>query len=239
MLNKTFKVFIDFDGTITLQDIGDSIFRKFGNPEFAEETISKLLNGEITAKQSWTLLNSGLSVLNKTDVDEFIDSFVIDDSFVDFISFLNSNGISPFVLSDGFDYYINRIFLKYNISGIKYFANNFRLENGIIKLAFPFYNADFPTSANCKRDHIINNSADSDYTVYIGDGNSDKFAAPFCDFIFAKKKLKTFCEKEKITFFPFYSFSDVKVKMETLINKKNLKKSNRAVQLRKAAYKME
>ncbi len=27
------KVFVDFDGTITTEDVGDSIFRKFGEPK--------------------------------------------------------------------------------------------------------------------------------------------------------------------------------------------------------------
>jgi 2-hydroxy-3-keto-5-methylthiopentenyl-1-phosphate phosphatase len=33
MTEKVFKIFIDFDGTITKLDVGEAIFTKFGEPD--------------------------------------------------------------------------------------------------------------------------------------------------------------------------------------------------------------
>ena len=33
MMKRTIKVFVDFDGTITLEDVGEAIFKKFGKTE--------------------------------------------------------------------------------------------------------------------------------------------------------------------------------------------------------------
>ena len=55
-MEKIFKIFIDFDGTISKQDVGDAIFREFGNKEKVEEIISKLLRDEISAKECWLQL---------------------------------------------------------------------------------------------------------------------------------------------------------------------------------------
>jgi len=75
--------------------------------------------------------------------------------------------------------------------------------------------------------------------VFIGNGNSDKNAAEFCDFIFAKNELLKFCEKERITYFPFNNFTDVIQKLTKLKNRKRLKKRHQAELKRRQAYLME
>ena len=40
MDSKQFKIFIDFDGTITKQDVGDAIFQTFGEREKVDAIIS-------------------------------------------------------------------------------------------------------------------------------------------------------------------------------------------------------
>ena len=113
------------------------------------------------------------------------------------------------------------------------------VKNGKLIPSFPYFKADFVSSANCKRDHIINNSSENDYTVFIGDGNSDKDAVLYSDFIFAKNDLLRFCEMERITFFPFKNFYDVINRLEELMNKKRLKKRHQAQLKRREAYIVE
>ncbi|MCK7516368.1 MAG: hypothetical protein MZV64_00875 [Ignavibacteriales bacterium] len=121
---------------------------------------------------------------------------------------------SMVVLSDGFDYYIDRLFNKAGLSGLKYYSNKLFVDDkGILKAEYPYFDVDSPTSANCKKNHIINHSSDDDYTVYIGDGNSDKEAAQYCDFIFAKDGLARFCSMERISFYPFKNFNEVQNKI--------------------------
>jgi 2-hydroxy-3-keto-5-methylthiopentenyl-1-phosphate phosphatase len=141
------------------------------------------------------------------------------------------------ILSDGFDYYIEKLLNKAGLVGLKYYSNKlFINESGILKVEYPYFDADSPTSANCKKNHIINHSSDDDYTIYIGDGNSDKEAAQYCDFIFAKNGLARFCSMERISFYPFNNFIDIQNKITELMNKKNLKKRHQAELKRKSAY---
>jgi 2-hydroxy-3-keto-5-methylthiopentenyl-1-phosphate phosphatase len=98
---------------------------------------------------------------------------------------------------------------------------------------------DCQTSANCKRNHIINNSGEDDFTVYIGDGNSDKYSTQFCDFIFAKDDLLKHCERERITYFPFKKFEDVITKLESFKTKKRIKKRHQAELKRREIYLQE
>lgn len=240
MKNREIKIFVDFDGTITSKDVGDSIFSKFGDPYKVNRVIEDLLNDKISSRECWDLLCASTPLLDKNELDNFIDNIKIDQTFHYLFSFCKEKSIEIIVLSDGFDYYIDRIFNRENLYDLKYYANNLILdERGQLIPAYPFYNPEFPTSANCKRDHILDHSSDDDYTFYIGDGNSDKESAQYCDYIFAKDGLLKYCEKERISFSPFRDFTDVVKKIDFLIMKKKLRKSHQAELKRRAAYMIE
>lgn len=240
MMKRTIKVFVDFDGTITLEDVGESIFKKYGETEKVKRIIEDLLSDKISSRQCWDELCDSVDNINKAELDEFIDLIDVDSTFIPFVKFCNEKGIEMVVLSDGFDYYIDRLFNKAGLAGLKYYSNKlFVDEKGILKAEYPYFDVDSPTSANCKKNHIINHSSDDEYTVYIGDGNSDKEAAQFCDFIFAKDGLARFCSMERISFYPFRDFNEVQNKLTELMLKKNLRKRHQAQLKRKSAYMAE
>lgn len=238
-MKKDIKIFIDFDGTITKKDVGEGLFRKFGDPDKVDKIIDDLLQNRISAKQSWTDLCRSVNALNVAEWDSFIVETEIDEFFKEYVSFCNEQKIDFFVLSDGYDYYIDRILEKENLIGIKYFANRLNIINGKLCPEFPFEDPYSRSSANCKRNHIINNSSDDDITIYIGDGNSDIYAAQFCDYIFAKDSLLKYCEKERISFNPYRDFSDILLKTKLLVKKRNIKKRHQAELKRKEVYILE
>ncbi len=236
-MEKIFKIFVDFDGTISKQDIGDSIFRRFGNKEKVEDIITKLLSDEITAKQCWLSLCDSVEKLDKNELNEFIDSIEIDHTFHNLVDYSKKNEMELFVISDGFNYYIDRVFDRENLRDIKYYSNKLKIDsNNKLIPSFPYLDQNCTTSANCKRNHIINNSGEDEYTIFIGDGNSDKYTVQFCDFIFAKDDLLKYCEVERITYFPFNNFNDVIEKIEELKSRKRLKKRYQAELKRREIY---
>lgn len=238
-INK-FKVFVDFDGTITKVDVGEAIFREFGNASETDVIVADLLSGRITARRCWELLFKTIERIDVEKLDEFIGRMNIDTTFHQFHKYCSDNDIDLIVLSDGFDYYISRIFNKENLNHVKIFANNLIIndKNEMVP-SFPYFDIDCQTSANCKRNHVLNNSGDEEFTVYIGDGNSDKYSAQFCDFIFAKDDLLKYCEKERVTFFPFNNFEDVITRLESLRTKKRIKKRYQAELKRREIYLQE
>lgn len=240
MKKRELKLFVDFDGTITQKDVGDAIFTKFGDPIKVNQIVENLLNDNISSRECWDLLCESTNSINKGELNKFIDEMQIEESFHTLVSYCLKNNIELIVLSDGFDYYIDRIFVREKLNHLKYYANNLSVDkNGKLIPGYPFYNPEFPTSANCKRNHILDNSRDDDYTFYVGDGNSDKESAQYCDYIFAKDGLLRFCEKERISFSPFSDFNDVIKKIDFLISKKKLRKGHQAELKRRAAYLVE
>jgi 2-hydroxy-3-keto-5-methylthiopentenyl-1-phosphate phosphatase len=236
-MDRTFKIFVDFDGTITKEDIGDAIFSRFGRIDIVQHVIGDLLNDRISARDCWLKLCESVDYVDKKELDDLILKIEIDDTFHSFVDYCNEHKNNLFILSDGFDYYINLILKREGLNHLTVFSNRLRInEKNRLIPSFPFYDSGCTSSANCKRNHIINNSGDDEYTVFIGDGNSDKYTIQFCDFIFAKDDLLKFCEKERITYFPFNNFNDVIERMEVLRQKKRLKKRHQAELKRLNAY---
>ncbi len=235
--NKVFKIFVDFDGTISQSDIGEEMFLKFGNPKKAYQIIDLWMAGDISSVETWIRLCETVENLNLDEYNEFIDSFEIDPNFKDFKDFCDKNSFDIYILSDGLDHYINRVLNKYNLKEIPVYSNEltFGKDNKLIPM-FPYKDEECKQCANCKRNHIINNSSDEDFTIYIGDGYSDTCPAQYCDFIFAKDSLLKFCEKNRISYYPFRNFDEIIVRINDLYNKKRLKKRHQAYLKRKEVY---
>jgi 2,3-diketo-5-methylthio-1-phosphopentane phosphatase len=237
MTSPVIKIFIDFDGTITKEDVGEAIFRNFGDKIKVEKIIDDLLCNRISAKQSWIELCSSIDKVDINLLNEFIYGVEIDPGFHNMVKFCEDRKIQIMILSDGFDYYIDMILKKEKLTGIKYFSNHLIIspQNKLIP-EFPYEDPFCRYSANCKRNHIINNSSDEDFTVYIGDGNSDKETSLYCDIIFAKKSLLLYCEKERVTFSPYKVFEDVIDKLSVILARKKFKKRHQAGLKRREVY---
>lgn len=241
MGKRKFKIFIDFDGTITLNDVGEETFKKFLNADIVNVIVDGLLNDRITSRECWESLCNAVQSINKNELDEFIFSQQIEPTLHKFLNYCEDQKMEVFVLSDGFDYYIDKIFSRENLSHLKRYSNKLVVESGGKLIpSFPYFNEECGNStANCKRDHILENSSEEDYTVYIGDGNSDKDPIQYVDFIFAKDDLLKFCGVNRITYFPFRNFDDVSERLNVLLSKKRLKKRHQAQLKRREAFIME
>lgn len=234
---RVFKVFVDFDGTITRQDIGEEMFLKFGDPKKAYEIIKVWMNDEISSTKMWELLCKTVKGFDQKVFAEFLESMELDPAFKLFLDYCKTNDIEVTVLSDGMDIYIDPVLKREGLDHLRVFTNKISIdENNNLIPSFPFTDEECKDCANCKRNHVITYSADDDYSIYIGDGLSDKCAAQFCDFIFAKSSLLKYCEKNRISYFPFRNFNDVIKRVDELVNKKRLKKRHQAFLKRKEVY---
>jgi len=236
-INRNYKVFVDFDGTITKQDVGENMFLKFGDAGEAQKIIDRWISNEITSIDTNNLLCETVKNFNPVLFDEFLSTIEIEESFFEFVKFCEVNRIELYVVSDGMDYYIDKLMIRENLNHLTVYSNKLSLDdNGNIIPAFPYTDEECNLCGNCKRNHILNHSSEEDITVYIGDGFSDTCPAQHVDFIFAKKSLLKFCEKNRISYYPFNNFDDVIPRMEELLSKKRIKKRHQAELKRKEVF---
>lgn len=234
------NIFIDFDGTITKGDLGDNLFYNFGGiicTKIIEEYRAEL----ISAAECFTREAEACGNVSQKDVSDFIDKQEIDISFGNFIDFCrnkksDARQIKFIIVSDGLDFYIERILRKYNLSDVPFLANKLEFADTGMNISFPYSDEECDRCANCKRNHILTLSGDDDIIVYIGDGYSDKCAVKYADIVFARGELQTFCQNENISYYLFNSFEDVITRMEEILNKKRIRKRQQAEFNRKEVY---
>ncbi len=219
------KVFCDFDGTVTKNDVGDLFFETFGDKDFYAQLVEKWRNYEISSREMWETIAEKVNIPDETIAEKLILSQEIDPYFVDFVSLCKSNGIEIFILSDGFDFYIKKILEKYGLSDIKFFSNKLWIEGNKVKLWFPYPDSVCRICGNCKRNHMLTLSGDEDVIVYIGDGYSDRCPAEYADIVFGKKNLLKFCRERNIPVYEFETFKDVIEQFERFLSgRKKLRK---------------
>lgn len=233
------RVFSDFDGTIALDDVGSQLFRTFAGSK-ANEIVQHLLNGTITAREC--LMRECGAVENATlsELEQFVNQFSLDPAFGSFVDFCRQRSIPVVVLSDGLDFYVERLLRKNDLGDLPFFSNHLELvERGSsTKLvpSFPHTDAECLVCGNCKRNHVLTLSGDDDIIVYIGDGISDRCPVRYADIVFAKGRLVRYCQELNITYHEFRSFADVRHRLELILRQKRIRKRREAEMARRDVF---
>jgi 2-hydroxy-3-keto-5-methylthiopentenyl-1-phosphate phosphatase len=200
-------VLVDFDGTITKNDVGALLFNSFSG-EKSKRIVSEWVKGKISSKECLQK-ECDLIEITKTQLKNFALSQKIDEHFLDFVDLCKREKMNLVILSDGLDYYIKIILQKYHLEDIPFYSNTLRFAGKKLVPEFPYFDQGCGNCGNCKKYHLKNLRRLKQKVVYIGDGFSDKCAIGEADFVFAKNDLKSFCEKERISYFKFKNFRDV------------------------------
>jgi 2,3-diketo-5-methylthio-1-phosphopentane phosphatase len=229
------RVFCDFDGTVCLQDVGQQFFREYAE-EKAEESVRRLLNGEITMQMWFMELCNAIPSITRGELLKYVDQFSIDPHFPEFVRFCTDLDVPITILTDGLDVYVQRVLSNGGVGHVPFFANHAEFVEERLKASFPYTDAECSLCGSCKRNHMLNTSADEDIIVYIGDGYSDRCAVRYADFVFAKRQLIKHCQQQNITFFEFHHFGDVQDKLAEILQRKRIRHRQEAAMARREVF---
>lgn len=210
-----YVVFCDFDGTITVKDTTDTILQKFADPRW-EDVEQDWLDGrfgsEECLRRQMALVKAG-----KDEIVKLIDTIEIDPHFGDFVNLCEKEQVQFYVVSDGFDFVIDRVLTRGGFGHLKHYANTLLFRGDRLDTAFSNSKPGCDTCATCKVGLLNRLRKPEEKAVVIGDGFSDHFIAQSADVVFAKHKLRTFCEKQRVPFHRFETFKDVIATMKRLV----------------------
>lgn len=217
MLRKRRLVILcDFDGTITNDDVGFQIIQTFAGAGW-REIEEAYLRGEKGSREAMTEIFQ-LTTVSESRLQEFVDSnFFIDPYFPAFLDFCRRQKIELTVVSDGFDWYIDRIFARYNIS-LPYYANKLKVADGKLRAHFPHASSECGKCGNCKREYARKIKQNGSFLIYIGDGYSDRCVSRVADFLFAKNALAEYCQNHGVKFYAFTTFADILAGLKTFLS---------------------
>ncbi len=213
---KRVTVFMDFDGTVASTDVGYNMVKKFAGPGWEE--INTLWEKGVLTTGECAQRTLDLFVVQPAELLDYFLIQEIDPGLIDFIRWMEDRDYEYWIVSDGYDNYIEPILQKYNLS-VRYYSNHLEYDGGWAIIS-PHINTECAKCGTCKSLVIESHSDHHSLRVYIGDGHSDKCAAVKCDIIFAKSALADYCQREGIAFYHFRDFFDVQKILEQLIEER-------------------
>ncbi len=201
-------MFIDFDGTIAKQDVGNRFFTTFsGGKNY--DIVERWKRREVTSVQCLTEEAEMISA-GKSELTEFVSQFEIDEGFANLCELCKKNDIPVRVISDGLDLYINAILKKYGFDDLPVISNRAVFDNGRLRVEFPQLEYSCGFCGNCKGSAIKRLTRDGDKSIFIGDGYSDLCAIDVSDYLFAKADLAEYLSRSGREFIPYGNLRDVK-----------------------------
>jgi 2-hydroxy-3-keto-5-methylthiopentenyl-1-phosphate phosphatase len=235
------KIFVDFDGTITREDVGNAFFEKFGGDQ-CRKLVEAFREEKLSAQECFRQEVAAIGKINAAEADAFATSRAFDESFKTFVEFCRLRKMEFHILSDGLDYYIRRILEAQGVSEVPLFANTLAVSppdaHGLSRLAidFPYTDAECTRCACCKRNIMLTRAGEEDIIVYVGEGYSDRCPVQYADIVFAKDELQSFCQERNISYFLYNSFHEVVERLNTLLHRKRLRRRLQAERMRREAF---
>jgi 2-hydroxy-3-keto-5-methylthiopentenyl-1-phosphate phosphatase len=239
-LIPSIKIFTDFDGTITLKDVGDSMFERFGGPRCLE-FIEQYQDGLISAAECFRRESAACGEVDRNALDAFLDAQPVDTTFNAFADFCKTKNLGLTIFSDGMDYYIRRILNRMGVGDVPFYSNALHLvpvdstSKFRFEPKFPYLSESCDRCACCKRNIMLTHSADDDILICVGEGYSDRCAVKYADLVFAKDNLAEYCSKENMPFYEYRTFNDIAARINEMIGLHEVKPSKTRLHKRRQA----
>ena len=133
----------------------------------------------------------------------------LDATFTALAARASAAGVAVEVVSDGFGFFIEPALRRLDAAWVPIASGDTRFGPARTRIEFPHGNPDCPVCGTCKRNRVLAHQAAGRRVAFVGDGESDRYAAGYADVVFAKDGLVAICEASGIAFRPWGTFSDV------------------------------
>jgi 2-hydroxy-3-keto-5-methylthiopentenyl-1-phosphate phosphatase len=227
-------VFLDFDGTITRGDATDAILEAFADSRW-RDLEEQWVAGRIGSRQC---LQAQMALVRATprEVDALLDTIDIDAGLAALLDVCRRRRLPAHIISDGFDYCIDRILNRAPLhcgsrtTPLPIVASHLSWGAGGWETSFAYPpETCVHGCATCKPAAMEQLNPHGLFTIFVGDGISDRHAAACADMVFAKDKLADFCERSSIPYAPFETLAAVASGIEQLLRSGRRRPSVRKV----------
>jgi len=204
---SSWTILCDFDGTIAVEDVIDSLLDRYGRPGW--EALERDWRAGRIGSRECMGAQVALLDLSREELDAHLSSLWIDHAFPGFVAKARELNVPIRVVSDGLDYAIQKILGRYGLDGLPVAANHLAPATPPQRwrLTSP-HQAAGCASGTCKCACVEQARGGGARTLLIGDGASDFCAADRVDFVFAKHRLIEHCRAAGIPYVPITGFED-------------------------------
>jgi 2-hydroxy-3-keto-5-methylthiopentenyl-1-phosphate phosphatase len=198
---------VDFDGTVTQEDLLDEIASRFGDPIVYQEVEDGLDTGRMPLREVITREFEPVRKPLEEIVAWELENVRIRPGFRELVELARSEGWRFVIVSSGFHELIEPILDREGVS-VELHANRVDPRPDGWRVLWQYDESCESCGESCKRS-IVQEFAGDDELVYVGDGYSDRCAAEASDRVFAMKGLAQYFDERGIPYERFDDFHDV------------------------------
>lgn len=200
---------VDYDGTIALTDVGDTVMAEHVAGAW-EEMAAIYDAGRMGSRR---LMEVEMALVAAPDGGALLRATAAaqphDPGFAPFVARARAAGIPVEVVSDGFGFYIPPALVTLGLEDLQVTTNRTTFQDGGARIEFPNGHPRCFICGTCKRARVLAHQAAGRAVVFIGDGESDRYAAGHADVIFAKRALVPICVANGWPFQRWTDFAEI------------------------------
>jgi 2-hydroxy-3-keto-5-methylthiopentenyl-1-phosphate phosphatase len=200
-------IVVDFDGTITEDDLLDTIASHFGDPVVYQEVEDGLDEGRMPLRE---VITREFEPVRKPLADVVrweLENVRVRGGFRSFVERARERGWRVVIVSSGFHELIEPILEREGVE-VELFANRVDARVEGWRVLWRYDDDCGECGESCKRT-VAERYADGGELVYVGDGYSDRCAALASDRVFATRGLARYLDEQGVAYEYFDDFDDI------------------------------
>jgi 2-hydroxy-3-keto-5-methylthiopentenyl-1-phosphate phosphatase len=211
-------ILVDYDGTIAQTDVSDALMADFVTEEW-EARAAEYDAGLVGSRRlmEWEV---GLITTDPESLRAFAAAQPHDPGFAPLVRRAQAAGIPVEVVSDGFGFFIPAALAALGVPDVPVISASTTFDaEGRARIEFPNGNPACFVCGTCKRNRVLAHQAAGRAVVFIGDGESDRYAAGYSDIVFAKRALVKLCLANGWPFRRWTEFAEIDAWLATTIER--------------------
>ena len=208
-------ILVDYDGTVALTDVSDTVMA---------EHVPGIWEAEVAAYDAGRMGSRRLMELEMELIDASPAALLAtaaaqphDPGFVPFVRRAQAAGIPVEIVSDGFGFFIEPALEALGVGELPVVTARTTFQGRRASIAFPNGHPTCLVCGTCKRNRVLAHQAAGRAVVFIGDGESDRYAAGYSDVVWAKRSLERICLEAGWPFQRWTEFHEIEAWLEATL----------------------
>jgi 2-hydroxy-3-keto-5-methylthiopentenyl-1-phosphate phosphatase len=198
---------VDFDGTITEQDLLDEIAQTFGDEAVYQE-VDEGLDRALTLHEVLRREFEPVTAPLEEVVEWVLEHARLRPGFRELVERARADGWDVVIVSSGFRELIEPVLEREGLHALRLVSNSVDPDPNGWRVRFHDEAECATCGEACKRATVTGLAAEKE-VVYVGDGYSDRCAAELADRVFARRGLASYLDAKGIPYVHFEDFHDV------------------------------
>jgi 2-hydroxy-3-keto-5-methylthiopentenyl-1-phosphate phosphatase len=209
-------ILLDYDGTVAQTDVGDTVMAEHVTADW-EPIAAAYDEGRIGSRRA---MEGELALLRATEAQLMATAAVQphDPGLAPLVRRAEGVGIPVEIVSDGFAFYIPAALASLGLAELPIIAASTTFAGDRARIDFPNGHPTCLVCGTCKRQRVLAHQAAGRAVVFVGDGESDRYAAGYADVVFAKRALVRICIEAGWPFRRWTEFSEIDAWLATTLD---------------------